>query len=456
VQSQRPALIQAQQQKLSPQMLQSLQILALPLLDLEQRITEELEANPALEAIQERQDESLDTTIDHDHDGDPFPDGPSAWESYEYGTFDGDDEERKHDFMQSVLTRPESLQEHLLWQLRLQPLPDEYFQIGELLIRNLDKHGFHFEDPKMLVSEAQWPTVEKVIAIIQLFEPIGTCVANFKESLLVQARQYAEVPPAVEPIITSYIEQLEKGNHKEVLKALKINEDEYEDAIAFIKQLEPFPGLKFSGDASQYVIPDVLVRKEEDEFVIIINDERIPLLGINPFFDAMLKKDKEKSERDTRRFVQGKLRDARWFINSIRMRNETLAKVARTIVAFQKEFFLHGPRNIVPLTLRDIADEIGVHEATVSRMTSNKYMQTDWGLFEMKYFFSVAISGTAGQQFSRESVKFLVKEVLDEHGGAQLSDQKIAELLEKKGVKIARRTVAKYRKELDIASSYDR
>jgi RNA polymerase sigma-54 factor len=200
----------------------------------------------------------------------------------------------------------------------------------------------------------------------------------------------------------------------------------------------------------------------EGELVIILNDEEIPALSINPFFEEVSSQpaSKDSEQKAARRFANSSVKDARWFIHSIQLRNQTLLKTARAIIDFQRDFFVKGPKYLVPLTLKDIAAEVGVHEATVSRITTAKYMQTDFGIFELKYFFSNSISGTGstGSRFSKEAVKETIKEILEEESksGKHLSDQRISDLLKKQGISIARRTVAKYRKELDISSSYDR
>jgi RNA polymerase sigma-54 factor len=200
-----------------------------------------------------------------------------------------------------------------------------------------------------------------------------------------------------------------------------------------------------------------MVKLKENQFVIILNDEEIPVLGVNPFFSD-IQDSEETKQKDVKQFVSASLKDARWFINSIHQRNQTLLKVARAIVEFQRDFFVRGPKSIKPLTLKDIASEIGVHEATVSRITTSKYVQTEWGLFSLKYFFSNSISGagSGGSRFSKEGVKQIIKEIIGLEGGAGLSDQKISDLLAKRGIQLARRTVTKYRKELDISSSYER
>jgi len=231
--------------------------------------------------------------------------------------------------------------------------------------------------------------------------------------------------------------------------------EDVEEAREFIKGLTPFPGRLFSADQVTYVIPDLMVVLRDNQFVIIMNDEEIPVLGVSDGFTDIAK----DSEKDVKRFVRAKVKDARWFIQSIRQRNATLLKVARAIIEFQRDYFLKGAKYLVPLTLKDIAAEVGVHEATVSRITTSKYMQTEWGIYELKYFFTNSISGagSTGSRFSKEGVKEVIREILEDEATVKhLSDQGIADLLASRGIKLARRTVAKYRKELDIYSSYRR
>jgi RNA polymerase sigma-54 factor len=219
------------------------------------------------------------------------------------------------------------------------------------------------------------------------------------------------------------------------------------------------PGTQYSPDETRYVVPDLIVRNNDGEYVLVLNDEEIPVLGINSFFTRIHDGNGVKMKNEVKRYVNEKIKDAKWFIRSIRQRNETLLKIAGAVVEFQRDFFIKGPKYLIPLTLRDIADEVGVHETTVSRIANSKYIQTEWGIFELKYFFSNSISGAGskGSRFSKEGVKAMIKEIIEENTtDKKLSDQKITEELKKRGVTIARRTVNKYRGELDILSSYDR
>jgi RNA polymerase sigma-54 factor len=441
---------------MNPQLYQSIQLMALPIQDLRFRIQQEIEQNPALEVTEERSTVSLEEV-----EGAPAEDYDYFENSSDPGytrSYDSEASDSKQQFMEGALSRPESLQDHLLWQLRLQPISEEDFELGELLIHNLDANGFHLEDPKTLVPEARHEALERMAQMIQSFEPVGTCASDYRESLLVQARLRDDMPDGADTIIEQHLDLLEREKYAEIARKMKITEEDVHEALEFIRTLTPFPGRKYSTESPRYVIPDLLVTMKEGQFVIVLNDEEIPVLGINSFFERMSHEKSDKKE--VNRFVKSSVKDARWFIHSIQQRNQTLLKVARAIVEFQRDFFLRGPKYLVPLTLKDIANTVDVHEATVSRITTSKYVQTEWGIFELKYFFSNSISGAGskGSRYSKAAVKERIREILEEEKSNEkhLSDQRIADLLKRRGINIARRTVAKYRKELDISSSYDR
>lgn len=456
MQVQRPVLVQQQKLRMNPQLYQSIQLMALPIQDLRFRIQQEIEQNPALEVVEERSTVSLEEVEDtpsEEYDYFENTSDPGYTRSYDTEASDS-----KQQFMEGALSRPESLQDHLLWQLRLQPIPEDDFELGELLIHNLDENGFHLEDPHSLVPESRHEALERMARMIQGFEPVGTCVSDYRESLLVQARLRDDMPDGADTVIEQHFDLLEREKYKEIARKMKITEEDVHEALEFIRTLTPFPGRKYSTESPRYVIPDLLVTMKEGQFVIVLNDEEIPVLGINPFFDRMNNSNSE--QKDVNRFVKSSVKDARWFIHSIQQRNQTLLKVSRAIVEFQRDFFLRGPKYLVPLTLKDIATTVDVHEATVSRITTSKYVQTEWGIFELKYFFSNSISGAGskGSRYSKAAVKERIREILEEDKGEEkhLSDQRVADLLKQRGITIARRTVAKYRKELDISSSYDR
>jgi len=459
LQYQKPVMVQQQKLKMSPQLYQSIQLMAMPLQDLVLKIKEEVDRNPALEIVKEA-GESVDKTPETSGekivDFDPFenssdPGYIGSSKSYSSG------EDSKRQFLEGAISREDSLRDHLLWQLRVAPLTKNEFEIGELLINNLDSDGFHLESPSLLVKEAFYAPLEKVKKVIHTFDPVGTCTENYTDSLLVQAHLAGDEPFKTDDVIKNHLALLDKGKFSEISRQINSSVRQVEKITEFIKTLNPFPGRQFSNEKPAFVIPDLQVKEKEGEFVVIINDEEIPTIDVNQFFFELM--DGDSTEKEVKRFVNTRVKDARWFIRTVNQRNQTLVKVMSAIVEFQRDFFRKGVKYLVPLTLKDIAGEVGVHEATISRLTNGKYVQTEWGIYELKFFFSNSISGSGsgGSRFSKVGVKEVVREIIEENKGKKkLSDQKIADLLSRKGIKIARRTVAKYRKELDIASSFER
>jgi RNA polymerase sigma-54 factor len=372
-------------------------------------------------------------------------------------------------FIEGALSRPETLQEHLLWQLRLEPIDEELRAVCETLIQNLDADGFH-KEPVDLLFKTPPARLAEAMELVRSLEPQGTCTANYLESLRVQIGLMPDAPDGIGEILDC-LELLERGKIAEAAKKLSRTEEEVRLFFERIKELSPFPGRQFASDDTRYVIPDVQVIRKEGEFVIILNDEEIPVLGINPFFmklaspssggkDGLAGAGKaalQAEEKPARDFVRENIKEARWFIQSVNRRNHTLLRVSRAVVEFQRAFFADGPKHLAPLTLRDIAQELDVHETTVSRTANGKYMQTEWGIFEIRHFFTNSISGagSGGSKYSKEGVKEVIREIISGED-QNLSDQKIVELLAKRGIPLARRTVAKYRGELDLGSSYAR
>lgn len=453
MQYQRPVLIQEQKLKMSPQLYQSIQLMALPIQDLKTKIQEELDRNPALDVVEDKSQLSLEeVSVKPKEDYDAFENSSDPGYIKRQGSEASDSKQK---FLEGALSRPESLQDHLLWQLRVQKILPIEFKIGARLIQNLDPNGFHLEDPQKLVPSSEIDILNKLLVLVQQFDPLGVCVKDLTESLLVQVRKDGTAPPFTEEILIDFFYQLEKGKYQEIAKALKTGKDDILEALEYIKTLNPSPGREFSIETPRYVIPDLMVKIKDGEFVLVLNDEEIPVLGVNSFFEQL----QEENNKEAKRFVNQNIKDARWFIRSIDQRNSTLLKISKAIIEFQRSFFIKGPKYLAPLTLKDIAQEVDVHETTVSRISNQKYVQTEWGIFELKHFFSNSISGTgsSGSRFSKAGVKEIIKEILQENtSGKRLSDQKISDILKTKGINLARRTVAKYRGELDIASSYDR
>lgn len=458
MQYQKPVVAQVQKQKLSPQLYQAVQMMAMPIQDLNQRIQEEVERNPALEVMEDRGTDSIET---------PAPEAEDRGEDVDYfenSSDPGYDRVRaeelrdgKHRFMEGVLTRGETFHEHLLGQLHLQKVPESWHRLGELLINNLDEDGFHIEEPTNLVkTKKDTALLPKVIELVQGLDPVGCCTADYVESLVVQASYAHAAPEETEEVIRNHLKLVNKGQVDQLATTLGTDAETAEEIIDIVRTLNPFPGRQFSDEKASYVLPDLVLKEREGEFFLVLNDEQVPVLGINPFFEEIMAK-KRGEEKEAKKYAREKVKEAQWFINSIDMRNSNLLKVGRAILNFQREFFFKGPKYLVPLTLKDIAQDVDLHETTISRLTNKKYLQTEWGIYELKYFFTNSISGagSSGSRFSKEGVKQIIKEIIEE-SEKKLSDQKISEILAARGIKIARRTVAKYRNELGVDSSFDR
>jgi RNA polymerase sigma-54 factor len=429
----------------------------LPIAKQKKKIEQELERNPALELIEDNSTVPLDETE------------TQSSEKYEYFETTSDPGRRVSEqaseehrrFMEGVLTRPETLQEHLLWQLQLESIDDDLKLIAETLIQNLNDDGFHKENPQTLFASPQFESnlkrLEEAMELVRGLEPAGCCTSDYRESLFVQITQLQNVPSnanqEVIRIILNHLELLEREKYSTLAKLINLDENDTRLICEYIKKLSPFPGRSFAPADIRYVIPDIRVVRDENEFKIILNDEAFPVLGINPFF----KKLGNSKEDEARDFAMENVREARLFINHLNRRNQTLMRVVNAIMEFQRAFFENGPKYLAPLTLADIARELEIHETTVSRTANGKYMQTEWGIFEIRYFFTNSISGTGsgGSSFSKNSVKEIIKEIIAAEN-RQLSDQEITALLSQRGIALARRTVAKYRKELDMGSSYTR
>ena len=456
--SQRPVLRQEQRLRMTPQLYQAIRIMALPVQELKATIEQELERNPALEVIADNSTTSLDTGPDRGEEESVFAE--SSDPGYLNGRR-GSDDDAKRRFLEGALSRPETLQDHLMWQLRLQPLQPQEFRLGELLIHNLDHNGFFLEEPDTLDPTAAAPQLEQLIALIQGFDPVGCCTRNYTDSLLAQIRVHPHAEPGSAELVRSHMELAERGKIAEIGRHLAVTEERVHAILAFVRELDPIPGRNFSAEQVRYVTPDVTVKETDGKFTLLVNDEQIPVLGVDQFFDEL---SRDSNDRELKKFVNNGLRDARWFIRSIDERRRSLLKVARVVVEFQRAFFRGGPMHLVPLTLKDVAHEVGVHEATVSRLANGKYVQTEFGIFELRYFFTNSISGAGskGSRFSKQGVKEMIREVVlasdapADDRAKPLSDSRIAQILAEKGVHIARRTVAKYRNELDIDSSYRR
>ena len=446
----------AQKQTITQKLIQSIALMAMPLTELRETIRREVEKNPALEIVREAGEVDAPTrneNVDREDDvaeQNSFGDNPDPG----YQATPAGDSDSKRLFLEGAFAREKTLHDILIEQLHVMNTLPELADLAEKIIWNLNGDGFHNEAPDLLLTSNKPELLESALKLIRAMEPIGCACSGWQESLLVQAEIRGGSPSNFERFVGEGLGLLEKKRPEDVRAALRMSLDDWELCEAYVRTLSPFPGRLYSVDVPQYIVPDLVIRKKEGELTLILNDEILPVLRINPEFERI--GDESGIDGNAKRFISDHSREARYFINSLAQRDNTLLKTARSIVEFQRDFFSGGPRFLRPLTLKDVADEIGVHETTVSRITSNKYVQTDWGLFRLKFFFTNSISGSgdAKSRISKVAAKEVIKEVLAGlDTNKRISDQALSELLARRGINLARRTVAKYRNELDLPSS---
>lgn len=463
---------------MTPQLQMAIKLLQMSRLELMETIHQELEQNPALEESPETPDDNKqedlstpDSEIPSEPSimtevtiGDKIHEDHVDWTNYldEYnspGRINFETEKREIPSYESFLTKKESLKDHLLWQLLMTgPSPLEK-KIGSIIIGNLNNDGYldiSFEE-LVEASEADPETVETVLKQMQTFDPIGVCARDLKECLLIQAARFNLENSIVTRIITHHLKHLENKNYKAITRALKISIDDVIKAVNIIKDFEPKPGREFSDDEPHYIIPDIYVYKFEDEFVIMLNEDGMPKLQINSYYKNAVKRN-EVIQDNVKTYLQDKMRSAAWLIRSIHQRQKTIYKVMESILKFQRDFFEKGVEYLKPMILRDVAEDIGMHESTISRVTTNKYAHTPQGIFELKYFFNSSIKCFVGESVSSASVQNKIKQLIDgENPKKPLSDEKISKILKQDlDINIARRTVAKYREMMKILSSNKR
>ena len=453
-------LSQKQTLRLSTRMLQSLELMMLPVAELRQRIENELLENPTLVA-QDRDPAS----VSYEEYSRGQLQRENMKEDYSDSSAYGSDLSDSHNaWLEGTLSEKETLEDHLMWQLGCSECSEGTRQTAALIISALDESGFLSRPVDEIVDEAHREYVDEALALVHTFDPVGIAAADFRDSLMIQARAYGlddDELKILHDLVYDELERLKAGRYDEVAKRLSITRDDLDDLYAFLKTLTPYPASAFGSSQERYIVPDVSIKVEDGRLVTRLNDEAIPLLSLDTGYQQMekdLSAGGTKQDKEAARYLKKELQSAQELIRQIDMRNSTLEKVAQVLALKQKAFFLFGPGSLKPLTLKDVAVEIGVHEATVSRVTSGKYADTDWGIIPLKSLFSSAVRTTGGQEdMSKEAVKEMVRRIIqDNDTGRPLSDQKISDILKARGVSCARRTVNKYRKELDIDSSLER
>ncbi len=456
---------------MTPQLQQAIKLLQLSRLELLETISQELQSNPLLEEGQEveaEHDEQVDEaqSVDHEASVSEVTIEEKAKEDFDWEAYLGEyssssrvrverEEGRELPAIESRLVKRPSLDAHLLWQLHLSDLSDAQKEVSTLIIGNLDPDGYLQATMAEIaeMAECDESFVEEVLQLVQECDPVGVAARDLQECLVIQAKNLKLEDDLVLNIIKNHLHDLEYRNYHAIVKATGRNSEEIREAIDIITGLDPKPGRQYDEEEVQYISPDIYVYMVDNEFVILLNEDGMPKLRISPFYREALSKDGNVTDQ-TREYIQSRLRSAAWLIKSIHQRQRTIYRVAESIIKFQRDFFEKGIAHLKPLVLRDVAEDLNMHESTISRVTTNKYMHTPRGVFELKYFFNSSISSFTGGAVASESVKERIRQlVANEDPQKPYSDKAIVEKLCEENIDIARRTVAKYRELLGILPS---
>lgn len=456
-------LVIEQQQKLimTPELKLALKILQMPTTELEDMIQNELDANPVLDLEDDNRDEKLEILQKKDKN---IEEKEIDWKEYlqyqgkSYSMGEYDNDESSEFSYENIATYSYTLKDHLISQLRVSPISGKLRETGEYIIESLDENGYLTSNPEDMsaILNMDLGTVRAAISLIQTFEPFGVGAIDLKECLLIQLRNRNILNKTLEVIVNNHLDDIAYNRQNSISKKLSISIEEAQKYSDIVKSLEPKPGRAFEGSTStKYITPDVYIEKVGKEYLVIVNDHYSSKLMINQYYRKILSTEDKSSKASA--FISSKLSSAMWLIKSLEHRKNTLYRVVKAILEYQMDFFQKGPMFIKTMTLKKIAEMVNVHESTVSRAISSKYVQTPRGLFEIKYFFKSGVDNQDGDAISSESIKKMIKSyVSSEDTSKPLSDQNIADFLVREGFMISRRTVAKYRDELGILSSSKR
>src|SRR6266542_1846131 len=461
----------ALQQVLSPQLQQSLLILQTPLLELRNLVQQEMETNPVLEELPEEPgadernevEPSADDNFKNEFEklaslDEEWRDYMAQSASYPEGFRDSKEAQDKRQFVFDSIPVQETLQQNLIGQLNQSLLSASDRKAAELIIGNIDDNGFLQSTPEEMALNSGIPKedFEKMLALIQSFYPSGVGARDLRECLLIQLARGGKERSLEYKIVSEHMEDLGKRRFPEIARRMGISVEDVQKAADNIARLNPRPGQIFAAAPQNYVLPDVMVEKVDGEYQVSSNNEQIPHLRISNLYKDIIASGNTQTS-DVKDYVRDKIRSGKFLIRSIHQRQQTILNIAWQIVSRQRDFLEHGPSHLKPMTMGNVADAVGLHETTVSRAVSGKYMATPQGIFEMKYFFTSGYQTATGESLSNTSVKeAIIDLVKHENGSAPLSDHEIVEILGERGIPIARRTVAKYRTELNILPSHMR
>lgn len=465
---------------MTPQLQQAIKLLQLGRLEYKEAIEKELLENPILEEVKESEDDSRSSkaeervelpivvseseAVSHDESG-ANKDSPVPWEEYlenytdargaaaPRGSYDYEDRPG----IEATLTRAETLVEYLVSQVRMRDLREEDASIALNIIGNLDKDGYLCASYDEIASDSSSTVddVERVMSTIRSCDPPGVGARDLGECLLIQLEHIGLGEGLEAKIVKDHLDKLERRRYDQIAKTEQVALEEVYKAVSAIQHLEPRPARNFADDTVRYIVPDIYVYKVGSEYVISLNEDGLPKLRVSPYYLEIMRR-KDSGSKENQEYLQERLKAASWLIKSIHQRQQTIYRVTESIIKFQREFLEHGVSKLKPLVLKDIAEDIDMHESTVSRVTTNKYVHTPQGVFELKYFFSTGLKGAEGD-VSSSSVKERIRNIISQESPENpISDQQIVEMLAKENIEIARRTVAKYRESLGILSSSKR
>jgi len=457
---------------LTPSLQQAIKLLPMSTIELADLLTQEVVDNPLLEEVPTEELAASEAAAQTDKaESDPAPptEKTDTWDDNDYQYFFGEylddgyrprapQEVKELPPIENTLSSASSLSDHLMWQLSLSPHDDLVREIGTAIIGNLDEDGYLVASVDEIAAMGDWSVtdVERALTAIQHFDPIGVAARDLQECLTLQLKHLGLAGTPTERIVTEHLRLLQNHQAPEIARRLGITLEELKPHIDVIRQLDPKPGARHNPAPQQYVIPDVYIVKVEEQYVAVLNEDGLPQLRISPVYRRLLDKSNDAGE-ETRSYVKEKFRSALWLIKSVDQRQKTIHKVATSIVNFQKDFLDQGIEYLRPLVLRDVANDIGMHESTVSRVVNNKYMHTPQGVFEMKFFFHSGISSSYGESVSSVTIKQRIRKIIEgEDSRKPLSDSKIVSILQAEGLMLARRTIAKYREEMKIPTSNQR
>lgn len=445
------ALEQTQKLVMTPELRQAIQLLQFTSQELNEYLEKQIEENPLLE---------LENTAEDYENIDDFANKKEEIDWKEYIGKEDDisyrpqvDKNVKEYSFENFISYSPSLRDNLFFQLNVLEISQEDKKIGEILIESIDENGYLMTSVEQVAMDLNIDSerIENVLSLIQGFEPLGVGARSLKECLLIQIREDENRHPEAEKVVEYYLEDVAYNRLSKIAKELNMDIEEVQNICDYIKTLEPKPGRSFNdGNQVKYITPDATIEYIDGEYIIILNDVTGPRLNINNFYKELMRKGKDEKATE---YLTEKLNSAMWIIKSIEQRRMTIYKVVESILKFQKDFFEIGERGLKPLTLNEVAEDIQMHESTVSRATNGKYVQTPRGLYELKFFFSSGLT-TSGGEMSSTSIKSMIKDLIEQENPKKpYSDQKISDILKAKGINISRRTVAKYRDELEIPSS---